>query len=64
MDEANPQGLRHTPEACATLLRERKLHRDCKQSSPALEDKAHSDPSTLSQRSCYEERYRYHARQH
>ena len=32
--------------------------------SLALEDKAHSDPSSLSQRSCHEGRYWYHSRQH
>ena len=64
MDEANPQGLWHQCEECDTLLRQWKRHQDCQQPSSALEDKAHSDPSSLSQRSCHEGRYWYHSRQH
>ena len=40
MDEANTQGLWHSSEASATLLRQRKRHQDCQQPSSALEDKA------------------------
>ena len=57
MDEANSQGLWHPPEACATLLWQRKRHQDCQQSSSSLEDKAHSDSSSFSSRSCVEERH-------
>ena len=63
VDEANSQGLWHQSEASRSLLRQQKRHQDCQQPSPALEDKAHSDPSSLSQRSCHEGRYWYHSRQ-
>ena len=64
VDEANSQGLWHQSEASPSLLRQRKRHQDCQQSSPALEDKAHWNSSSFSQRSCHEERYWYHSRQH
>ena len=55
MNEANTQRLWHSSEASATLLRQWKRHQDRQQPSSALEDKAHSDPSSLSQRSCLKE---------
>ena len=64
MDEANTQRLWHSAEASATLLRQSKRHQDRQQPSLALEDKAHSDPSSFSQRSCQQRRYWYHSRQH
>ena len=64
MDEANSQGLRRQHEECASLLWQWECHQDCSQPSSALEDKAHWDPSSLSQRSCCEGRYWYHTRQH
>ena len=64
MDEANSQGLWHQPETSTSLLRQWECHQNSQQSSPTLEDKAHWNSSSLSQRSCYEERYRYHSRQH
>ena len=45
--------------ASASLLRQWKRHQDCQQASSTLEDKAHSDPSSLSQRSWHEGRYWY-----
>lgn len=64
MDEANSQGLWHQSEATPSLPRQRKRHQDCQQSSSALEDKAHWNSSSFSQRSCHEERYWHHSRQH
>ena len=64
LDEANSQGLRHQHEECATLPRQWKRHQDCQESSSALEDKAHWDSSSLSQRSCHQGRYWYHSRQY
>ena len=55
VDEANAQRLWHSSEASATLLRQRKRHQDCQQPSSALEDKAHWNSSSLSQRSCHED---------
>ena len=64
MDEANTQRLWHSSEASTALLRQRKRHQDCQQPSSALEDKAHWNSSSLSQRSCCEGRYWYHTCQH
>ena len=64
VDEANTQRLWHSSEASATLLRQWKRHQDCQQPSSALEDKAHWNSSSLSQRSCCEGRHWYHTRQH
>ena len=64
MDEENSQGLWHQHEECATLLRQWKHHQAFQESSSALEDKAHRDLSSLSQRSCQQGRHWYHSRQH
>ena len=54
LDEANPQGLWHQHEECASPLWQWECHQDCSQPSSALEDKAHSDSSSFSSWSCVE----------
>ena len=61
VDEANSQGLRRQREECASLLWQWECHQDCSQPSSALEDKAHSDSSSFSSRSCVEGRHFYWA---
>ena len=63
MNEANPQGLRHQCEECASLLWQWKCHQDCSQPSSALEDKAHSDSSSFSSWSRVEGRHLHRARE-
>ena len=51
MDEANTQGLWHRSEASPSLLRQRKRHQDCQQSSSALEDNPPNDDNDQQEQS-------------
>ena len=64
MDEANPQGLWHQCEECATLLRQWGCYQDCSQPSSALEEKAHPDSSSFSSWPCVEGRHLHRPRKY